>query len=98
MEHVEPTAKERAVSEANPERATGPATATGPAVEDTPAEKKREVRPAGLGVVGWARWFWRTLTSMRTALILLFLFALASIPGSLWPQRGISDAKVAQYF
>jgi cytochrome c biogenesis protein len=98
MEHVEPTAKERAVSEANPEQATGPATATGTAVEDTPAEKKREVRPAGLGVVGWARWFWRTLTSMRTALILLFLFALASIPGSLWPQRGVSDAKVAQYF
>ncbi|MEU4830620.1 cytochrome c biogenesis protein ResB [Streptosporangium sp. NPDC023615] len=55
-------------------------------------------RPAGLGVVGWARWFWRTLTSMRTALILLFLFALASVPGSIWPQRGVSDAKVAQYF
>ncbi|MGC5009418.1 cytochrome c biogenesis protein ResB [Streptosporangium sp. DT93] len=55
-------------------------------------------RPAGIGVVGWARWFWRTLTSMRTALILLFLFALASVPGSIWPQRGVSDAKVAQYF
>ncbi|MBB2909038.1 cytochrome c biogenesis protein [Streptosporangium becharense] len=54
--------------------------------------------PVGLGTVGWARWFWRTLTSMRTALILLFLFALASIPGSIWPQRGVSDAKVAQYF
>ncbi|MFI6915109.1 cytochrome c biogenesis protein ResB [Streptosporangium sp. NPDC050284] len=55
-------------------------------------------RPAGLGVVGWARWFWRTLTSMRTALILLFLFALGTIPGSIWPQRGVSDAMVAQYF
>ncbi|WP_344971129.1 cytochrome c biogenesis protein ResB [Streptosporangium fragile] len=54
--------------------------------------------PAGFGLAGWARWFWRTLTSMRTALILLFLFALASIPGSIWPQRGVSDAKVAQYF
>ncbi|WP_440100395.1 cytochrome c biogenesis protein ResB [Streptosporangium sp. H16] len=55
-------------------------------------------RPTGFGVVGWARWFWRTLTSMRTALILLFLFALGSIPGSIWPQRGVSDAKVFQYF
>ncbi|GAA3443620.1 cytochrome c biogenesis protein ResB [Planomonospora venezuelensis] len=55
-------------------------------------------RPAKLGAVGWARWFWRTLTSMRTALILLFLFALASVPGSVWPQRGVSDGKVAQYY
>lgn len=65
---------------------------TAPAGEEPPA------RPVGLGPVGWARWFWRTLTSMRTALILLFLFALGSIPGSIWPQRGVSDAKVAQYF
>ncbi|GGK79718.1 cytochrome c biosynthesis protein [Planomonospora parontospora subsp. parontospora] len=61
-------------------------------------EEKAESRPVGLGAAGWARWFWRTLTSMRTALILLFLFALASIPGSVWPQRGVSDAKVAQYY
>ncbi|GAA3423351.1 cytochrome c biogenesis protein ResB [Streptosporangium sandarakinum] len=71
----------------------------GVAVETpSPAEQKPAVRPASFGVVAWARWFWRTLTSMRTALILLFLFALASIPGSLWPQRGIADARVAQYF
>ena len=30
---------------------------------------------------GWPRWFWRQLTSMRTALILLFLLALGAIPG-----------------
>jgi cytochrome c biogenesis protein len=54
--------------------------------------------PAALGVTGWARWFWRTLTSMKTALILLFLFALASIPGSLVPQRGVEPDKVAQLF
>ena len=30
---------------------------------------------------------WAQLTSMRTALILLFLLALASVPGSLFPQR-----------
>lgn len=34
---------------------------------------------------------------MRTALILLFLLALASVPGSLFPQRGTSPLKVSQY-
>ena len=33
------------------------------------------------------RWTWRQLTSMRIALILLFLLSLAAIPGSLIPQR-----------
>ncbi len=51
-----------------------------------------------LGLVGWLRWGWRTLTSMRTALILLFLFALASIPGSIYPQRGVDPGQVARYF
>ncbi|MFC4529843.1 cytochrome c biogenesis protein ResB [Sphaerisporangium dianthi] len=55
-------------------------------------------RPAGHGAAGWLRWAWRLLTSMRTALILLFLFALASVPGSIYPQRSISPDKVAQYF
>ncbi|WP_067170843.1 cytochrome c biogenesis protein ResB [Microtetraspora niveoalba] len=59
---------------------------------------EREPRPAGLGVVGWLRWGWRTLTSMRTALILLFLFALGSVPGSIYPQRGVDPGRVAQYF
>jgi len=38
---------------------------------------------------GWqlARWAWRQLTSMRVALILLFMLSLAAIPGSLLPQR-----------
>lgn len=40
-----------------------------------------------LGVVGWLRWAWRLLTSMRTALVLLLLVAIAAIPGSLVPQR-----------
>ncbi|GII81329.1 cytochrome c biosynthesis protein [Sphaerisporangium rufum] len=56
------------------------------------------VRPAGLGPAGWLRWAWRLLTSMRTALILLFLFAIAAVPGSLFPQRSISPDRVAQYF
>jgi cytochrome c biogenesis protein len=39
---------------------------------------------------------WRTLRSMRTALILLLLIAVAAIGGSLVPQRGVNDAKVDQ--
>ncbi|MGW5558877.1 cytochrome c biogenesis protein ResB [Micromonospora sp. NPDC003944] len=41
---------------------------------------------------------WRQLTSMRTALILLFLLAIAAIPGSVLPQRGVSPEKVNEYF
>src|SRR5690606_6746083 len=39
-----------------------------------------------LGLRGWLRWMWRQVTSMRVALILLMLLAIASIPGSLLPQ------------
>ena len=35
---------------------------------------------------------------MRTALILLFLLALASVPGSVLPQEGIDPAAVSQYY
>jgi cytochrome c biogenesis protein len=43
------------------------------------------------------RW-WRQLTAMRTALVLLFLLALAAIPGSLLPQRSLSQNNVNRYF
>lgn len=48
-------------------------------------------------MVTWLRWSWRTLTSMRTALILLLLLAVAAIPGSVFPQREIDPARVQQY-
>ncbi|MEW2315832.1 cytochrome c biogenesis protein ResB [Streptomyces bauhiniae] len=48
----------------------------------------------GLGVIGWARWFWRQLTSMRVALLLLLLLSLGAIPGSLIPQTGADATKV----
>ena len=40
---------------------------------------------------------WRRLISMRTALVLLFLLALAAVPGSLLPQRPLNPAKVVTY-
>jgi cytochrome c biogenesis protein len=70
------------------------------ATEDdaTTAEATTPSRPASLGPVGGLRWGWRQLTSMRTALILLFLLALASVPGSVLPQQGIDPAAVSQYY
>ncbi|WP_086796870.1 cytochrome c biogenesis protein ResB [Streptomyces caniscabiei] len=50
-----------------------------------------------LGAIGWARWFWRQLTSMRVALILLFMLSLAAIPGSLIPQSGQDETRVADF-
>ena len=41
---------------------------------------------------------WRQLTSMRTALVLLFLLAVAAIPGSVFPQRAVDQEKVTQYY
>ncbi|MFC7449263.1 cytochrome c biogenesis protein ResB [Rhodococcus daqingensis] len=40
---------------------------------------------------------WRGLTSMRTALVLLFLLAFAAIPGALLPQRSLNAGKVDEY-
>jgi cytochrome c biogenesis protein len=43
------------------------------------------------------RTLWRRLTSMRTAIVLLFLLALASVPGSLLPQKPLNPTKVQAY-
>ena len=40
---------------------------------------------------------WRALTSMGTALALLFLLALGAVPGALLPQRSLNEFKVEQY-
>ncbi|OBG23283.1 cytochrome c biogenesis protein ResB [Mycobacterium sp. 852002-51057_SCH5723018] len=44
-----------------------------------------------------ARNTWRALTSMGTALVLLFLLALGAIPGALLPQRSLNAGKVDDY-
>jgi len=53
--------------------------------------------PPALGPVELARWAWRQLTSMRTALVLLFLLALAAVPGSVVPQRNIDAVRVRSW-
>ena len=65
---------------------------------DTEATSVRGVASPKLSLGGWARWAWRQLTSMNTALVLLLLLAVAAIPGSLVPQRSADPNGVAQYF
>ena len=48
-------------------------------------------------VLAWGRNTWRALTSMGTALVLLFLLALGAIPGALLPQRSLNESKVEEY-
>lgn len=61
------------------------------------SESPSEVTQPRLGPVGYVRFFWRQLTSMRTALILLLLLALAAVPGSLVPQRTSDPNGVLQF-
>ncbi|MEP6631474.1 MAG: cytochrome c biogenesis protein ResB [Lapillicoccus sp.] len=63
----------------------------------TQTASREPVTQPGLGPVGWARWSWRSLTSMRTALFLLLLLSIAAVPGSIFPQRSIDAAKVADF-
>ena len=66
---------------------------------DSPAPAPREgITQPKLGPVGYVRFFWRQLTSMRTALFLLLLLAIAAVPGSVFPQRSSDPNGVTQYF
>ena len=56
-----------------------------------------EIAQPRLGLVGTLRFFWRQLTSMRTALFLLLLVAFAAVPGSLVPQISSDPNGVIQY-
>ncbi|MEH1056077.1 cytochrome c biogenesis protein ResB [Micromonospora sp. CPCC 206171] len=68
-------------------------------VEDRPATPPAEApRRRPNPALALLRNSWRQLTSMRTALVLLFLLAVAAIPGSVLPQRGVNPEKVNEYF
>ena len=47
--------------------------------------------------VSWLRFGWTTLTSMRTALILLLILGIAAMPGSFLPQRPTNPVGVDAY-
>ncbi len=57
-----------------------------------PGRRSGELTPREL-----LRWTWRQLTSMRIALILLLLLALAAVPGSLVPQERVDSLKASQW-
>jgi cytochrome c biogenesis protein len=67
-------------------------------IEAPPVAPNSDVTQPKLDFVGYLRFFWRQLTSMRTALFLLLLLAIAAVPGSLVPQRGADPNGVVQYF
>ena len=61
------------------------------------APETRRQRLTRRGPVAEARRLWRRLISMRTALVLLFLLAVAAVPGSLLPQRPLNPLRTEQY-
>jgi cytochrome c biogenesis protein len=54
-------------------------------------------RPGELTARELLRWAWRQITSMRTALLLLLLLALAAIPGSVIPQADVDSLAVTRW-
>jgi cytochrome c biogenesis protein len=67
-------------------------------VENLPEEEPAPGRrPGELNLRELLRWTWRQLTSMRTALVLLLLLALAAIPGSVIPQSGVDSLKTSRW-
>jgi cytochrome c biogenesis protein len=67
------------------------------ATESPPTAPAPERRSGELNLRELTRWAWRQLTSMRIALILLLLLALAAVPGSLVPQERVDALKAGQW-
>ena len=77
---------------------TAPVERDEPVEQDELGTRQRGGRSTATSVLGWLRWAWYSLTSMRTALILLFLLALAAVPGSVLPQHASNPLRVRQYY
>ena len=67
------------------------------ATESRPTAPAPERRSGELTLRELLRWTWRQLTSMRIALILLLMLALAAVPGSLVPQERVDSLKASQW-
>jgi cytochrome c biogenesis protein len=66
--------------------------------DDQQRQRPGSAAGGGFGLTDWLKWAWRQLTSMRIALVLLFLLALGSVPGSMLPQQGNDPGGVQQYY
>ncbi|MCX6398253.1 MAG: cytochrome c biogenesis protein ResB [Propionibacteriales bacterium] len=60
-------------------------------------DRDRAPEVAPLAPVAFLRWTWRQLTSMKTALILLFLLALGAVPGSVVPQDNVDSVAAGRW-
>ena len=60
-------------------------------------EEQQPSQPPAMSPVELGRWVWRQLTSMRVALFLLFLLAVAAVPGSIVPQREANPLAAADW-
>lgn len=60
-------------------------------------DRQAQPMPSDMTARELVRWSWRQLTSMRTALVLLLLLALAAIPGSVVPQEDVDALAVGQW-
>ncbi|MDQ6686183.1 MAG: cytochrome c biogenesis protein ResB [Actinomycetota bacterium] len=69
----------------------------GDQLSGTDPRRRRAGGAPGLAPLEFARWVWRQLTSMRTALILLFLLALGAVPGSVVPQQAVDALATSQW-
>jgi len=67
-------------------------------VEERPAPPAAPPPRPSQWLLALLRNSWRQLTSMRTALVLLFLLAVAAIPGSVFPQRAVDAQRVSAYY
>lgn len=79
---------------------TDPRPGTPPDVAASQGERRGATRAGDappLGPRELLRWAWRQLTSMRTALLLLLMLALAAVPGSVVPQRDVDALLVSQW-
>ncbi|GAA0452067.1 cytochrome c biogenesis protein ResB [Streptomyces sp. NPDC046215] len=97
-----PAAEEKDIGDAGSQLSTAPAEE---GAQSVPGSFGGVRAPGAVGylawcgreAVGWVRWVWRQLTSMRVALILLFLLSLATIPGSLIPQTSVDSVKAENW-
>jgi cytochrome c biogenesis protein len=66
-------------------------------ISSAPVESEPSRRPGELTFRESLRWLWRQVTSMRTALVLLLLLALAAVPGSVIPQSDVDALEVTRW-
>lgn len=67
------------------------------ALNEAQGISRKEPTVPALGLREMLRWAWTQLTSMRTALMLLLLLAIAAVPGSIFPQR-VQDSFAVQTY